>query len=538
MRKPPAAAASEEKAASGFPVDPRLAATLVIGIASLIVYTITLAPDVLAHDSGEWQATAATLGISHAPGSPLYTLIGYLFTLVPVGTVAARVNFLSAVVGAVGVAALFYFMLTLLGRWLPALVSAASLALAGLWWSHASVATPYNIVPVIIVICFIMLLQWQRKGDRRLVWGGALLVGCGFAYHPSLVYFVPVVITGVIVLGPWKSLLKPGTLIVTALLFATGLAFFAYLPIRSSAEPAMEYAHIDSFTSFKDYVTARNLRETGQGTLTLPEAGEIRKQFLQVVRDGYYPSYAFLVFGPAVLLLHPASWRALRRERRYLLFLLAAILAHVVIILSLSSIYAQYYLPLILYFSLWAGFSVYLFMGAAETLEIGRLSVVPVALIAVIYFGFLGLGVNKVWPFVDHSNDTAMRRYINAVFNQAQPGATVLADWESYTGIVYAREVDGQRRDLTLINVPREGWTEMLPGIYARSPSQLLLAHSTPFRLDERKGLGPILSQFMLSIKGKTYQDMLHGEPYPVIVQLFELEITASGAPVSGPANP
>jgi hypothetical protein len=116
--------AGKESAADSAPLEkvrrlvaaPRAIVAIVIGLSCLILYSITLAPDVLAHDSGEWQAAAATLGISHSPGSPAYLLLGYLFTLVPIGTEAARVSFLSAVVGAIGVSALFIFMIMLLDR--------------------------------------------------------------------------------------------------------------------------------------------------------------------------------------------------------------------------------------------------------------------------------------------------------------------------------------------------------------------------------------------------------------------------------------
>src|SRR5438045_9307008 len=48
---------------------------------------------------------AAVLGVPHPTGYPLYVLLGKLFTLLPVGDVAYRVNLSSAVymAGAVGV---------------------------------------------------------------------------------------------------------------------------------------------------------------------------------------------------------------------------------------------------------------------------------------------------------------------------------------------------------------------------------------------------------------------------------------------------
>jgi hypothetical protein len=69
-------------------------------IASLIlnVYIMTLSPSIAGGDSGEIVAEGCSLGTAHPPGYPLITLIIYAIkVLIPYGTVAYRVNMLSAV---------------------------------------------------------------------------------------------------------------------------------------------------------------------------------------------------------------------------------------------------------------------------------------------------------------------------------------------------------------------------------------------------------------------------------------------------------
>ncbi|MQY69884.1 MAG: DUF2723 domain-containing protein [Firmicutes bacterium] len=65
-------------------------------LVSFGVYLKTLCPTVYIGDSGELIAAAYTLGIPHPPGYPLYCLLGKLFTLLPFGTIAYRVNLMSA----------------------------------------------------------------------------------------------------------------------------------------------------------------------------------------------------------------------------------------------------------------------------------------------------------------------------------------------------------------------------------------------------------------------------------------------------------
>src|SRR5947208_5437584 len=75
--------------------------------AALLLYVRTLAPSVLPGDYAEFQMCAAVLGVPHPTGYPLYILLGKLFTLLPVGDVAYRVNLSSAMYMA-GAAALLY----------------------------------------------------------------------------------------------------------------------------------------------------------------------------------------------------------------------------------------------------------------------------------------------------------------------------------------------------------------------------------------------------------------------------------------------
>jgi len=76
-------------------------------IVSLAVYTKTIAPTVPFWDGGEFIAASYILGIPHPPGSPLYILIGRLFTVLPdLGLgIAWLVNFSSCLFSALTVTA-------------------------------------------------------------------------------------------------------------------------------------------------------------------------------------------------------------------------------------------------------------------------------------------------------------------------------------------------------------------------------------------------------------------------------------------------
>jgi len=501
---------------------PRVIIGVVIWYASLILYTVTMAPDVLAHDPGEWQAAGFTLGIAHAPGSPAYIIIAKLFTLLPFGLPATRVTFVSVVMGATGVVSTYAFMLLLFNRLLPALVSAATLAVAAIWWGQSVVATPYNAVPTMMATLLILLLLWSRSGNVRLLWGGALLAGLGLAYHPLLMFFLPVLLAGIFLLGPWRTLLKPGPLLILVLMLMAGLSVYLYLPICSAADPPILYQKIDSLSTFYNFVSASHARETKLRDSILPGLSEVGERLDEVVYQSYYPFSAYLMIGPVIVLLLPAVWTRLRRLRRWLLFLVMGMVVHIFTIFVLSDIYNHYYLPMLFYFAIWAGFAAYLIITICEV-YISRkwLKQFSVLATGAFYITVLALGLSNTWVFANHGGDRGMREYINTVFRQARPGAVVLANWESYTGLLYAQKIEGQRPDVSLYSVPVPIPKELWFSIKAEHPSsQVLIARS--FNVMNESDAKLYGAWQPLSIKGGTYQDFKHGKPYPVAAKVFD----------------
>ena len=80
-------------------------------VVPFIVYMITLAPDVTFIDAGELAAVASKLGIAHPTGYPLFTVLGKLFTLLPLGEEIYMLNFMNAVISSAAVMMFFNLML-------------------------------------------------------------------------------------------------------------------------------------------------------------------------------------------------------------------------------------------------------------------------------------------------------------------------------------------------------------------------------------------------------------------------------------------
>ncbi len=172
--------------------DPAIALTLFI--ASLALYVRTLAPSLLFGDSAEFQTIASTLGIGHPTGYPVYILLAKLFTFIPVHDVAYRVNFFSAFCAALTIS-LIYLILRKLGTWIiPALYGSLALALAPLFWKHATIAEIYTPSAACLALIVFAVLHVKETNDPRWLFIAGLLGGLSLGIHTTVALAAPAIL--------------------------------------------------------------------------------------------------------------------------------------------------------------------------------------------------------------------------------------------------------------------------------------------------------------------------------------------------------
>ena len=78
----------------------------------VFIYYFLMMPKALSpyRDSGEFALDIWSMSVSHQPGYPLYNILARLFSLLPFGSIALKLNLFSALFGALTVAAVFYFL--------------------------------------------------------------------------------------------------------------------------------------------------------------------------------------------------------------------------------------------------------------------------------------------------------------------------------------------------------------------------------------------------------------------------------------------
>lgn len=228
-----------------------------LGLTALTTYVLTLHPSVAGGDSGELVAVAYTLGTAHPPGYPLYTLLGKLATLLPIGSIAWRVNLLSAVLDASAAVMLLLAVTRWTGNVWAGLAAGGLFAFAPIVWSYAVVAEVFALNNLFVATLLWLGVRFQERRDDRTAGVIALTLGLAASNHHTIVLFgapfgLWLVLTGSPGLRRARGLLR------MAALFAAGLLPYVYLPLASARLPLMTWGDFSSARGFLDHFLRRD----------------------------------------------------------------------------------------------------------------------------------------------------------------------------------------------------------------------------------------------------------------------------------------
>lgn len=463
----------------------RVVALLAVAIAgaALLAYLLTLAPGVGFTDSGELVVAAYTLGIPHSPGFPLYVLLGWLFGHIPLGSVAWRLNLLSAVWAATAVGAFFLLAYRCLpdessreparsgdrgrkaeragsrrlqrARAVAAGCAALCLAFGITLWTWATVAEVYALQAAVLVGMLSALFAALR-GSGRWAWGAAgLCFGLGLAnHHVMTLVFAPALVFLLLAAPDNRRAVGRGWL--PAMLgLALGLALYLYLPIRAAQGPLLNWGNPVNLQRFIWHITGRQYQVN---LFAVP---------LSAMLDnlGFGLRLWWEQFTPAGFLLAVWGLGAMwRRDRRMALFCALVVIADVAFAshYDIAEDSDAYYIPTFLMTALWLAWGAHATLawaggrsrpsGGKKRGERSRAVYLPFAYAALAALVVLNVGLH--WRQCDKRRLHLPEDYAAQALAELEPNATFLTrDWQAYSPLLYLQHVEGRRPDARIIDV-------------------------------------------------------------------------------------
>ena len=426
-----------------------LLAGLGVFVLVIVLYLRTLSPTVLYFqdprllDAVMVQMQVAVLGITHPTGYPTYLMLTHLFTYLPFGDPAYRVNLASAVYAALAAVAVYRAGLLLSGRVVAAAAGALAFGLGGALWSQAVIAEVYTLNALFVSVTIVVLLLWREHRRDRYLLLSAFLVGLCLTNHLTSGLLLPGGLLFV-ALVDWRKLVDVRLVLKGAGLFLLGLTPYLYLPVRAALDPPMDANNPTNFERFWYVVSGGNL--TGSffsfGPSELP--GRVLFYWGHLLDNMHFLVVMVALTGAVVVLLRD------RAAGIFLGFLFFGWLFHAVEN-NIPDV-DLYFIPTYLVLSLWAAAGSGALLAEVESITTGSRRVTRLAVLGALSAMLVVLpllGVGETYANSDMSGVYRGQKEIEAVAENAAPDATVLHHRSSMWYMVL---VEKRRTDLTLVD--------------------------------------------------------------------------------------
>jgi hypothetical protein len=495
MRKP----AHEAKGAKPFSSQAELVCAGAVFVVALVVYSWTLAPAVTLTDSGELIVAAYGLGVAHPPGFPLWVMLAHLASLVPVGSVAVRINFSSAVFAALACAMLALVVAELLVtascfgaprrrnkaarqssniessnaggllRIAPAVGAGLLMAFSRTLWAYATITEVYALNALLVLLVFFLVVRWRRRiietrtdssaavaTHDTWIYAAAFIFGLAMGVHHVTVALTLPAIAVVVYRTEGLKFFASRRLLYAALISITALILvYSYLPWAASRSPAMNWGNPRSLQEIWWHITGRQYRVFFSFS---PSA--MGAQFLEFCRMALR-EFGFAWLPLPVFLAVAGFVSAYKRDRTVFWFLLLIVLADLAYALSyeIAEDKDAYYLPAFISIAIAAGLGIHWLIQLVASRRSPMWTPSVAVAIAIVLTSATAFAAN--WPFNNRRHYFIADDYVENLFSTIAPNGLLLTqDWQVASPMLYAQEIEQRRRDVKVvdINLLRRSW--------------------------------------------------------------------------------
>jgi Protein O-mannosyl-transferase TMEM260-like len=431
-------------------------------------------------DSGELAAVATTLGIAHPTGYPTFTLLGHLAVrLVPWVRPVLVLNALSALWSALGVGLavlLIHYVLQAVLRGVSseesrkgatakkktapraqaraitrelsplafaaiAFFSGTFIGLSTTWWSQGTGFEVYALHAVFLGLVTLTFFRYledldPRNSQPRFTRWGLLFsfsVGLSFTNHLSMITLAPALLflffrATRLPIRSFHELIRlaPG--------FLLGLLPYAYLPIRASMHPRLNWGDPDTLDRFLEHVSGEQFHFA---FAFVPRVFRQQTQYLAntLVNDTSVVGLLIAALGIVVLLRRArvhALWTGI-------LFLTCAVVSGLYDINDIGN----YYLPVFLALGVWVA------VGLAFLAE--RFSGTGAVAVGAL---LVGLNAGRHYHPMDEHDNTMAEDLTWNVLHNLPPNAVIISNhWDYWVSAsFYAQQVEGLRTDVVVLD--------------------------------------------------------------------------------------
>jgi len=416
-----------------------------IFIFTFIIYLLTAFPSLSPiGDGAELVTNSYLLGINHPPGYPLYSMMGYIFTLFPAGPIPFRINLMSAFFSSLAAVFIFLSAYILYKNKIPALISSLIFAFSYTFWKISTCAEVFSFNVFWGALLIFLIILWREKtlkkeNPTKILYLFSLMAGLSLCHHHTILFLFPGFLCISIITD--KKLFTDRRVIISLVLFLSALLLYVYLPLRASSAP-MNWGATDLDGTLK--VIGRK----GYGSLSLGAdvAGWSIQRYLNNI--SIYLISLFWQFTPLILpLLFIGIYRSVKKDKTIFVFLILLFIFSGPIFLAIANpatdegwkwIIERFYVISFMSLTFFIGFGLDFLWSLGKKTKIIYLTLL-LALIPLIY-NFSSVNNRNNYVYYDYATNLLASLPENAIF--------ISTTDLSGMAVLYLQNVEGLRPDI------------------------------------------------------------------------------------------
>ena len=455
-----------------------------------IIYLFTLAPSVVEIDSGELATVQITLGIAHPTGYPLFTIVGHIFSLLPLPfSKIYQMNLLAAFWCALGVWMFIItakFILDQINfsiikstpsktsgkkkkkvetekvssevisediKILASVLGALFLAFNRTFWRQSTSVEVYSMQLFLISLAIYFLLKsyfYNPNGNEKFYKSPWILFAISlalcFSNHMTTILILP----GAAYLYFKKFKLSKQSWIqicwMLLIFLPLLLIFYSYLPIRASQNPLLDWGNPTNLERIIRHVSGKQYQ-----VWLFSSTASAEKQFTYFF-NGLPNEFTF---GLIIILI--GLFSAFKYSKTLFTFFVITFLATVLYSINYDIHDIDSYF-LLAYISL-SYFALFGSLKLLQNFRIGNHSIAPsLTLIVLILLAHFYI----TYPNVNQRDNYAFEDYTKALINGTDKNSIILSyQWDYFVSAAYYFQfVEGFRKDVKIIDkeLLRRSW--------------------------------------------------------------------------------
>jgi hypothetical protein len=465
---------------------------LLFSLSVFIIYLTTLAPSVVEIDSGELATVQSTLGIAHPTGYPLFTIIGHLFSLIPLGfSKIYQLNILAAVWCSLGAGIFVYTVKLVLDnisafeikktskplknkkirkgkkqvipskavpmsegiKYLAAILSGLILVSSRTFWFQSTSVEVYSLHIFLINLIILFLIKAYLFDEtplektikkRWLVFAAVLAIG--FTNHMTTLLILPGLAYSFFAKNKFNTGSIKTILVMLLIFFPILILFYSYLPIRAAQNPSMNWGDPINFENFFRHISGKQYQ-----VWLFSSTAAAKKQFI------YFINSLPKEFNISLFICLSGFIASFFTGRKFFIFLLITFLSTVAYSINYDIVdIDSYFLLAYITLSFFSAFGIIKILLYLEHHKLGLK--IPAILIVL----FIGVEFYNNYGEVDQSDVYTFKDYALDVINSTARNSVIFTyQWdylvsESY----YFRYVENFRRDVAVVDkeLMRRSW--------------------------------------------------------------------------------